>query len=72
MDSYLSQLQEQSFVTNLQALNCAASLGLKLQRANISSNIYKLCQINLKDFSLQGLFPHCYLNLSLRFSDINQ
>ncbi|XP_022845546.1 uncharacterized GPI-anchored protein At1g61900-like isoform X1 [Olea europaea var. sylvestris] len=53
MDSYLSQLQEQSFVTNLQALNCAASLGLKLQRANISSNIYKLCQINLKDFSLQ-------------------
>ncbi|XP_008379633.2 uncharacterized GPI-anchored protein At1g61900-like isoform X1 [Malus domestica] len=52
MDSYVSRLQEQSFITNLQALNCAASLGEKLLKANVS-NVYNLCHINLKDFSLQ-------------------
>ncbi|KAJ4730031.1 GPI-anchored protein [Melia azedarach] len=53
MESYVSHLQEQSFITNLQALNCAASLGMKLQKANVSHNVYNLCRINLKDFSLQ-------------------
>lgn len=62
MDSYVSQLQEQSFITNLQALNCAASLGVKLQKANVSNNVYELCHINLKDFSLQGLFCYIWLN----------
>lgn len=56
MESYVSHLQEQSFITNLQALNCAASLGMKLQKANVSQNIYDLCHINLKDFSLQGQY----------------
>ncbi|XP_061350342.1 uncharacterized GPI-anchored protein At1g61900-like [Gastrolobium bilobum] len=51
--NYVSYLQEQSFVTNLQALKCAASLGKKLQKANISNNVYNLCHISLKDFSLQ-------------------
>jgi hypothetical protein len=54
MESYVSQLQQQSFLTNLQALNCAASLGMRLQEANVSYNVYNLCHINLKDFSLQG------------------
>ncbi|KAK4577285.1 hypothetical protein RGQ29_027704 [Quercus rubra] len=53
MESYVSKLQQQSFLTNLQALNCAASLGMRLQKANISYNVYNLCHINLKDFSLQ-------------------
>ncbi|KAI4384968.1 hypothetical protein MLD38_003049 [Melastoma candidum] len=53
MEDYVSHLQEQSFLTNLQALNCAASLGIKLQKANISRDLYELCHINLKDFSLQ-------------------
>ncbi|KAM4103673.1 hypothetical protein ACJW30_06G096200 [Castanea mollissima] len=51
MESYVSQLQQQSFLTNLQALNCAASLGMRLQKANISYDVYNLCHINLKDFS---------------------
>ncbi|KAJ7948156.1 GPI-anchored protein [Quillaja saponaria] len=53
MESYVSDLQEQSLVTNLQALSCAASLGMKLQKANVSNNVYNLCHISLKDFSLQ-------------------
>ncbi|XP_072957931.1 uncharacterized GPI-anchored protein At1g61900 [Typha angustifolia] len=53
MDSYVSHLQKQSFITNLQALDCAALLGMKLQNMNVSTNIYSLCQVTLKDFSLQ-------------------
>ncbi|PON83842.1 hypothetical protein TorRG33x02_203930 [Trema orientale] len=53
MENYVSKLQEQSFITNVQALNCAASLGTKLQKANVSNNLYNLCHINIKDFSLQ-------------------
>ncbi|XP_027774516.1 uncharacterized GPI-anchored protein At1g61900-like isoform X2 [Solanum pennellii] len=53
LNSYLSRLQQQSFVTNLQALNCATLLGKKLQEANITSNIFDICHVNLKDFSLQ-------------------
>ncbi|KAA8515502.1 hypothetical protein F0562_018887 [Nyssa sinensis] len=53
MDSYVSHLQKQSFITNLQALDCAASLGMKLQKVNVTKNVYKLCRISLKDFSLQ-------------------
>ncbi|KAK2974819.1 hypothetical protein RJ640_005603 [Escallonia rubra] len=54
MESYVSHLQKQSFITNLQALDCAASLGMKLQKANVTKNVYNLCRISLKDFSLQG------------------
>ncbi|KAH0650956.1 hypothetical protein KY284_030868 [Solanum tuberosum] len=53
LNSYLSHLQQQSFITNLQALTCATLLGKKLQEANIISNIFDLCHVNLKDFSLQ-------------------
>ncbi|WOL07726.1 GPI-anchored protein [Canna indica] len=53
MENYVSHLQKQSFITNLQALGCASLLGMKLQKMNVSSNVYSLCQITLKDFSLQ-------------------
>lgn len=53
VESYVSHLQRQSFVTNLQALNCAASLGVRLRKANITKNVYSQCHISLKDFSLQ-------------------
>ncbi|KAJ4977523.1 hypothetical protein NE237_002629 [Protea cynaroides] len=53
MESYVSHLQKQSFITNLQALDCAASLGMKLQKANVTKDVYSLCHITLKDFSLQ-------------------
>ncbi|KAI3732090.1 hypothetical protein L1987_63287 [Smallanthus sonchifolius] len=54
MGSYVSHLQKQSFLTNLQAMNCAASLGKKLQKENITNNVYNLCRITLQDFSLQA------------------
>ncbi|KAK6932313.1 SPARK domain [Dillenia turbinata] len=71
MELYVSHLQNQSFITNLQALDCAASLGRKLQKENITKNIYNLCHISLKDLSVQGqysitlLFITCILELIL-------
>ncbi|KAH9619492.1 hypothetical protein KSS87_000594 [Heliosperma pusillum] len=53
LESYLSHLQNQSFITNLQAVNCAAALGMKLQLQNVTSNVYNLCSVSLKKFSLQ-------------------
>ena len=65
IDSYVSHLQNQSFVTNLQALNCAAALGMKLQRENVTENVYNLCHVSLKQFSVQGslFLLHCFLFL---------
>ncbi|KAK6793347.1 hypothetical protein RDI58_006800 [Solanum bulbocastanum] len=77
VERYVSHLQRQRFVTNLQALDCAASLGLKLQKDNVNKNVYNLCHISLKDFSVQGQFlfecslVHCtaykYLELTSNF-----
>ncbi|KAJ0254690.1 putative GPI-anchored protein [Hirschfeldia incana] len=53
MESYVSHLQKQALITNLQALDCATSLGTKLQKLNITKNVFNVCQISLKDFSLQ-------------------
>ncbi|KAG2317259.1 hypothetical protein Bca52824_020381 [Brassica carinata] len=53
MDSYVSHLQKQALITNLQALDCATSLGTKLQKLNITKNVFNVCRISLKDFSLQ-------------------
>ncbi|KAE8733183.1 Detected protein of unknown function [Hibiscus syriacus] len=56
MNSYVSHLQKQILITNLQALDCATSLGLKLQKYNITKDVYSLCHISLKDFSLQATY----------------
>ncbi|KAJ0265800.1 putative GPI-anchored protein [Hirschfeldia incana] len=53
MESYVSHLQKQSLITNLQALDCATSLGTKLQKLNVTKNVFTACHISLKDFSLQ-------------------
>ncbi|XP_068638724.1 uncharacterized GPI-anchored protein At1g61900-like [Aristolochia californica] len=53
MGSYISHLQKQSFITNLQALDCAALLGAKLKKVDIMKNVFGLCHVSLKDFSLQ-------------------
>ncbi|KAJ6807321.1 putative GPI-anchored protein-like isoform X1 [Iris pallida] len=53
MSNYVSHLQKQSFITNLQALDCASLLGSELEKMNVTTNIYSFCHITLKDFSLQ-------------------
>ncbi|XP_020597502.1 uncharacterized GPI-anchored protein At1g61900 isoform X2 [Phalaenopsis equestris] len=53
LNKYVAHLQKQSFITNLQAVDCASKLSLQLQNANVSIDVYRLCEITLKDFSLQ-------------------
>jgi hypothetical protein len=54
LDSYLLEVQQQMLITNLQALRCVTFLASMLQNMSVSADIYTLCGIDLKDFSLQG------------------
>ncbi|CAN6312102.1 unnamed protein product [Urochloa humidicola] len=54
LHSYIGTRQKQIFVTNLQAINCATMFGSMLQKAGVVDDIYGLCDIDLKDFSLQA------------------
>eukprot|EP00252_Welwitschia_mirabilis_P013177 TRINITY_DN2908_c0_g1_i1.p1 TRINITY_DN2908_c0_g1~~TRINITY_DN2908_c0_g1_i1.p1 ORF type:complete len:479 (+),score=97.13 TRINITY_DN2908_c0_g1_i1:404-1840(+) len=54
LEKYISGVQQQSLVTNFQASACAESLGTMLQRKNVTENVYSLCGVSLKDFSLQA------------------
>ncbi|KAJ3674868.1 hypothetical protein LUZ60_005484 [Juncus effusus] len=53
LDAYVAVLAKQSFITNLQALDCAAILAVKLQGRNVTENVYGVCGVSLKDFSIQ-------------------
>jgi hypothetical protein len=63
LHTYIATRQKQIFVTNLQAINCATMFGSMLQKAGVGNDIYQLCDIDLKDFSLQGMYRR-YQNLS--------
>ena len=63
--SYISNLQKQMLITNVQALDCVTLFGSMLIKKGINTNLYKLCQVDLKDFSLQGVWKRC---VSLGFS----
>ncbi|CAN6448812.1 unnamed protein product [Victoria cruziana] len=54
LNTYVASLQKQMLITNRQALNCATYFGSQLQKAGVMTNVYELCDIDLKDFSLQG------------------
>ncbi|XP_020586254.1 uncharacterized GPI-anchored protein At1g61900 isoform X2 [Phalaenopsis equestris] len=54
LNAYIGQLQKQMLITNKQAINCAAFFGSMLQKGGVMTNIYELCDVDLKDFSLQA------------------
>ena len=41
-------------ITNKQAIICSTVFGSMLQKAGVMTNVYELCDVDLKDFSLQG------------------
>lgn len=43
-------------ITNKQAIICAAAFGSMLRKGGVMTNIYELCDVDLKDFSIQGRF----------------
>lgn len=54
LNSYIADIQKQMLITNRQAIICATVLGSMLQKAGVMTNVYELCDIDLKDFSLQA------------------
>lgn len=56
LNVYVATLQRQMLITNRQAINCATLFGSMLQKGGITTDIYELCNVDLKDFSLQGRF----------------
>ncbi|XP_078435237.1 GPI-anchored protein [Wolffia australiana] len=54
LDIYISDVQKQMLITNRQAINCAMFFGSLLQKGGVVTNVYDLCNIDLKDFSLQA------------------
>lgn len=56
LNAYIATVQKQMLITNKQAINCATLFGSMLQKGGVMTNIYELCDVDLKDFSLQGMF----------------
>lgn len=54
LNTYISTIQRQMLITNQQAINCATQFGSMLQKGGVMTNIYELCDVDLKDFSLQA------------------
>lgn len=54
LNTYIAGIQKQMLITNKQAIICATVFGAMLQKAGVMTNVYELCDVDLKDFSLQG------------------
>ncbi|XP_008788193.1 uncharacterized GPI-anchored protein At1g61900-like isoform X1 [Phoenix dactylifera] len=54
LNAYIATLQKQMLITNRQAINCATWFGSMLQKGGVTTDIYELCSVDLKDFSLQA------------------
>lgn len=59
LNTYIAGIQKQMLITNVQAIICATAFGSMLRKAGVMTNVYELCDIDLKDFSIQGL-SSCY------------
>ncbi|XP_071707074.1 uncharacterized GPI-anchored protein At1g61900-like isoform X2 [Rutidosis leptorrhynchoides] len=53
LNSYIAGVQRQMLITNRQAIICASFLGSMLRKGGVLTNVYELCDVDLKDFSLQ-------------------
>ncbi|KAK2379697.1 putative GPI-anchored protein [Trifolium repens] len=54
LNTYIAGIQKQILITNKQAIICAAQFGSMLRGGGVMTNVYELCDVDLKDFSLQG------------------
>ena len=55
LNSYISGIQKQMLITNRQAIICATVFGSMLKKAGVLTDLYELCDVDLKDFSIQGI-----------------
>ncbi|XP_065867877.1 uncharacterized GPI-anchored protein At1g61900 [Euphorbia lathyris] len=54
LNVYIAGIQKQMLITNKQAIICATVFGSLLRKAGVLTNVYELCDIDLKDFSIQA------------------
>ncbi|KAH0986646.1 hypothetical protein GBA52_013823 [Prunus armeniaca] len=54
LNTYISGIQKQMLITNKQAIICATVFGSMLRKGGVMENVYELCDVDLKDFSIQG------------------
>ncbi|KAG9444685.1 hypothetical protein H6P81_016025 [Aristolochia fimbriata] len=73
LNTYIAGIQKQMLITNRQAINCAMTFGSMLQKGGVMTNVYELCDVDLKDFSLQAYGQQgCLLRSSLTDIVIDQ
>ncbi|PIN13109.1 hypothetical protein CDL12_14281 [Handroanthus impetiginosus] len=56
LNTYIAGIQKQMLITNKQAIICATVFGSMLQKGGVMANVYELCDVDLKDFSLQAYY----------------
>ncbi|XP_018485351.1 uncharacterized GPI-anchored protein At1g61900 [Raphanus sativus] len=63
LNAYISGIRNQMLITNKQAIVCATVMGSMLRKGGVMTNIYELCDVDLKDFSVQayGMQQGCLL-----------
>ena len=54
LNLYISGIRNQMLITNKQAIVCSTVIGSMLRKGGVMTDIYKLCDVDLKDFSVQG------------------
>ncbi|CAA0841567.1 Unknown protein [Striga hermonthica] len=54
LNNYIAGIQKQMLITNRQAILCATMFGSVLKNGGVMANVYKLCNVDIKDFSLQA------------------
>ncbi|KAL8479466.1 hypothetical protein ACS0TY_026384 [Phlomoides rotata] len=53
LNTYIAGIQKQMLITNRQAIICATMFGAMLKKGGVMTNVYELCDVDIKDFSLQ-------------------
>ncbi|XP_031266452.1 uncharacterized GPI-anchored protein At1g61900-like [Pistacia vera] len=54
LNTYIAGIQRQMLITNKHAIICAAFFGSMLRKGGVMTNVYELCDVDLKDFSIQA------------------
>ncbi|CAI8611609.1 unnamed protein product [Vicia faba] len=54
LNTYIAETQQKILITNKQAIICATQFGSMLRGGGVMTNVYDLCDVDLKDFSVQA------------------
>lgn len=61
LNNYIAGIQKQMLITNRQAIICATVFGSMLKKAGVLTDLYELCDVDLKDFSIQGIYTSKFM-----------